>query len=486
MKKVTGLVLFMLIVLSVLLFIWFVGAGVKAQDVKPERPLRWDTGEVITWDEFGRLSSGRLDKVSAQGTNIQVNRTGPAAETTIIINPTNPNHLIAAAMDSSSASVRGTPYISLDGGQTWAQQNPLLNFVQAPDGTQKQFQNQSDPVLTADSRGNIYFATIMWETGGPDNGVYVFKSTSGGRRFLPGVAVEAHIGEENPPFEDKEWITADTTGGPYNDSLYISWTSLRRSSEPNMILFSRSIDGGSTFSTPQAINDDQDPGSGVQGSMPQVGPNGEAYVAWLHFAPNRPTEIVIDKSTDGGVTFGVDVSATTVSGFGRLRGLARHGGSLPSLAVDRTSGPHRGNLYLVWADSRNGDVDVLLTRSTDGGLSWSPPLRVNDDPLRNGKDQFMPFVTVDQVTGGVVVGYYDRRDSVENFLVNYRVTWSGDGGARFQPSVNLTDQSFDPSAAFRFIQAANFVCQAPFLGDYTSLTAWGGVVYPLWADTREP
>jgi hypothetical protein len=96
----------------------------------------------------------------------------------------------------------------------------------------------------------------------------------------------------------------------------------------------------------------------------------------------------------------------------------------------------------------------------------------------------MPFVTVDQVTGDLVVGYYDRRDSVENFLVNYRVTWSSDGGVRFQPSVNLTDQSFDSSAAFRFIRTANFVCQAPFMGDYTSLAAGGGVVYPLWADTR--
>lgn len=455
----------------------FASVGVTAQDNPSPRRFRMGNGRVVTAEELSTMLSGPPSRSLVQGTNIRVNQTGPAAETTLVIDPRDPQHIIAAAMDSSQLAVRVTPYVSFDGGQTWEQQSPVRNFARSPDGRSVKFQNQSDPVLTMDSEGNVYVSTIMWNTDRSDNGVFVYRSTNGGRRFSAGVPVVAHIGESNPAFEDKDWITADTTGGPFNDFLYISWTSI---GDGSRILFSRSTDRGMTFSTPQIISDDR----GVQGSMPRVGPQGEVYVIWLHSRRDRRPEIVVDLSTDGGVTFGADIHVADVHPFGRLRALARHGGNLPSLAVDRSAGPTRGNLYVVWADRRSGDVDILLSRSTDGGMSWSEPIRVNDDAPGNGKDQFMPFVTVDQTTGDLVIGYYDRRDSVENFLVDYRVTWSSDGGETFAPSIKLTDQPFDPSAAFRFIRAANFTCMVPFMGDYASLAAHQGVIVPLWADTR--
>jgi hypothetical protein len=484
MKRILTFISMALAAACVSMLVPLVGKEVPAQAQPSRQQFRWETGRVVTPAELNELLTETSAQPPAQGGNIRLNQSGPAAETTVVIDPTNPNNIIAAAMDSSQLAVRATPYASSDGGQTWDQQNGLRNFVRAPDGATKVFQNESDPVLTADSRGNIYLSTIMWETATDDNGVYLFKSVNGGRRFSTGVPIVTHIGQSNPPFEDKEWITADTTGGRFNDSIYAAWVSLRPPPEARQIQFSRSTDGGATFSPPQPINDDLDINSSVQGPMVQVGPGGEVYVAWLHSRPGRPAEILMEKSVDGGVTFGTDVFVASTRGFGRLRGLARHGGSLLTLAVDRSTGSNRENLYIVWADNRNGDVDILLTRSTDGGGTWSEPVRVNDDPLGNGKDQFMPFVTVDQTTGDVVVGYYDRRESIENFLVDYHVTWSTDGGITFVPSLKVTPQGFDPSAAFRFIQAAGFVCQAPFMGDYTSLAANGGLLYPVWTDTR--
>jgi hypothetical protein len=77
------------------------------------------------------------------------------------------------------------------------------------------------------------------------------------------------------------------------------------------------------------------------------------------------------------------------------------------IAIDE----HSGTLYVTWSDFRNCDVDVFLSRSTDQGLRWSPPLRVNDDPIHNGADPFYQWLAVDPTGGDVYVQFYDRRRS---------------------------------------------------------------------------
>lgn len=138
---------------------------------------------------------------------------------------------------------------------------------------------------------------------------------------------------------------------------------------------------------------------------------------------------------------------------------------LPVTAADISPSPHRGNVYVNWVDERHGDPDVFLIRSEDGGESWTQPIRVNDDEVGNGKDQFFTWMTVDPVTGELVIVYHDRRrydsDSTDVYLSR-----STDGGRSFR-SERISSAAFYPTP---------FV----FFGDYNGIAAYDGRIRPIW------
>ena len=82
----------------------------------------------------------------------------------------------------------------------------------------------------------------------------------------------------------------------------------------------------------------------------------------------------------------------------------------PQIAVD----PKSKRLYVTWSDYRNGDLDVLISSSDDGGKHWTPAARVNNDPVHNGAEQFFQWLAVDPVDGSVNVIFYDRRNDPKN------------------------------------------------------------------------
>jgi hypothetical protein len=143
--------------------------------------------------------------------------------------------------------------------------------------------------------------------------------------------------------------------------------------------------------------------------------------------------------------------------------------TIPAAAVDRSSGPHRGRIYIVWPDARHGDPDILLTWSDDRGNSWSEPVRVNDDSAGNGAEQFLPAVSVDG-RGGVHVTFLDTRDDPANALYSQQLATSTDGGATFGPNIRISD-GIHPHGGI-------------FLGDYASATVAEGRLHPVWPDAR--
>ena len=97
-------------------------------------------------------------------------------------------------------------------------------------------------------------------------------------------------------------------------------------------------------------------------------------------------------------------------------GLERHNG-MPVAAVDVSTGAARGTVYVNWIDTRNGDPDVFVAASRDGGTTWEAPVRVNDDP--KGAVQMFTWMAVDPVDGSINVvvsrpprpgRHHDRRD----------------------------------------------------------------------------
>ena len=125
----------------------------------------------------------------------------------------------------------------------------------------------------------------------------------------------------------------------------------------------------------------------------------------------------------------------------------------------------------TWGDYRNGDIDIFVATSADRGRTWSKPTRVNDDPLHNGKDQFMQWVAVDPVDGSAYVMFYDRRGDSTNVRPIVVLARSTDGGRSFT-NYAWTDVVFDPR-------------ESSFLGDYNGLTALNGRVYGIWPEEAQ-
>jgi hypothetical protein len=229
--------------------------------------------------------------------------------------------------------------------------------------------------------------------------------------------------------------------------------------------FSRSTDHGKIFSMPFRISDKGgdclDSDNTVEGAVPAVGPHGEVYIVWA-----GPLGLVFKKSLDGGLTFGKDKVVGSMPGGWdfSVEGLDRANG-MPVTGVDLSNGPNKGTLYINWIDARNGDPDVFVMSSRDGGETWTAPVRVNDDPLKNGKVQFFTWMSVDPIDGSVNVIFYDRRDT-QGALTKLTLARSVDGGQSFvNYPIAVPPFSCDPRV---------------FFGDYSGISAYGGLVVPIF------
>jgi hypothetical protein len=160
--------------------------------------------------------------------------------------------------------------------------------------------------------------------------------------------------------------------------------------------------------------------------------------------------------------------------------LVRTGSIVPDFAVDRTGGPGNGNLYAVWEEqdsaSAFGDDTIMLSHSTDGGQSWSDPVKVNDTPGGAYNTQaFTPSVDV-RDDGDVAVTYYDMRDDVagdSTLDTDYWIAHSHDGGQTWSDSQQLTGPFDMRSAPY---------ARGYFVGDYEGLDNTGSLFAPFWVE----
>jgi hypothetical protein len=137
-----------------------------------------------------------------------------------------------------------------------------------------------------------------------------------------------------------------------------------------------------------------------------------------------------------------------------------------------------GTIYTAWFDGRNGDEDVFLKKSTDGGATWSAPLRVNDNPLKDNTSQYMPRVAVSD-NGRVDVLFYDRRRDSRNVMTDVELASSTDGGKTFT-NRRVSSVSFDSRVGpiVSELHGADF-------GTRLGLDSWGDTAAAAWTDTRE-
>ena len=380
---------------------------------------------------------------------------GSFTEPSIAINPNNPRQVVAVFQDNAHASY------SQDAGQTWKSADGV-----APPN----YRVSGDVSTTFDKNGHAFICYIAfdrlgtfnyWGHGATRNGIFVRRSLDGGANWEAGdVSVAEQLTTPGIPFEDKPYIVSDTGNSRYAGNLYVGWT--RWSLTDSKILFSRSTDDGKSWSpateidrSPGLPRDDNGADEGFDGT---VGPDGRLYAIW-----SQNDYIFLTISRDGGNTFShpQPIIHTAPIMFA-LEAVERANG-FPQIGID----PRTQRLYVTWSDYRNGDLDVFCSTSTDHGKRWSDPVRVNNDPIHDGADQFFQWLAIDPLDGSANLAFYDRRADLTNKTQTVTLARSTDQGSTFQ-NYAWTSNPFNASGVF--------------FGDYIGIAALGGRVYGAWME----
>lgn len=400
------------------------------------------------------------------GSNVNVSKDSISeAETSLAIDPTNPNYLIGA----SNININGAGqmmYYSSDAGANWA------SIELVPTKT-----NHSDPGSYFDSNGNGYAATLDY--GGNLTAVKFYKSVDHGHSWPTQIIVDTAAGN------DKELGAVDyqTTSG-CRDQVYVGWDDGKAqfassTTAPNSGVFRPKTvlqSKGSTIAAAMAV-----------GSPLSAGMNAPVYYVWTS-TTNKT--INFSKSTNCGMTWSTyKTIATTVDGYdyGIPAQCVRRALIYPTIDVDRSTSARRGWIYVVWNDfsavqssgcvsaSDPNHADVWFIRSTDGGDTWSSRVRVNSTATL--ADHFNQWMAVDDSTGALHVSWRDTRNDPNRKKTDVYYTNSTDGGTTFIPEVKITSMPSDESTSG---------ASPDQYGDYEGLAARNGVVYPFWTDRRVP
>ena len=188
-----------------------------------------------------------------------------------------------------------------------------------------------------------------------------------------------------------------------------------------------------------------------------VGPNGQVYDVWAvdsGFQVPAPEYLTgLGISSDGGVNWNINQTIFTMHGIGGYIAFSSEysimANGIPKITVDLSSGFRRGWIYVVTNEINHApagsDPDIIFHRSTDGGQSWSAGIRVNQDPLNDGKIQLFPALCVDSA-GGIDVIYYDNRNTSSDSLGLF-LSRSPDGGNSWY-DMQISDRNFEPKPAY--------------------------------------
>jgi Neuraminidase (sialidase) len=271
---------------------------------------------------------------------------------------------------------------------------------------------------------------------------------------------------------------------PFKNALYVSVTQFAFNNNSE-ISVSHSIDGGNTWST-VAVDTQQTFPKVDQFSDLAVGADGAVYVNWLRCRANGPSgdcggttaNLMFSKSTDGGVTWSTPIVATTTAlvtdpGFccfyGQLPNTSERVSNIPANAV-RGSGA-TARVSMVYYDWTGTQMQVKVATSNDGGTTWGAGVRANTS---NAGDQFFPWLNVAK-NGRLGVTWLDRRNDPANLKYQPFFAFSNNGGTSFSNSHALSSTPSDPT---------NDGFGGGFMGDYTG-NAWNGkALYASWMDTR--
>ncbi len=387
------------------------------------------------------------------------------------VDPTDPSTIMGVyQQDQWSRSRAATGLVagvSHDGGQTWAATWPHFSICAGGNaGNGGDFQRAADPGVAFSPNGDAYFIGRSINLVGPGrNAVLVSKSTDGGEHWGEPVTLARNNFDVSPFYNN---VSTSITADPFDsNNLYAAW-----SEQPRAIVMYRKNSG--TYGNQVAVL----PG----GTLVDVFDNGQG-------SGNNDTgfDIKAIRSTDRGATWSAPIEVAPERALPPVDpdtgAPIRVGLGRPDLAVDlNPSSDGYGNIYAVWADSLGSDKKtpystVVFTESTDGGLTWSTLVKVNQSPA--GVQAFTPSVDVAS-DGTVAVTYYDFR---------YNTPDPGLPTDYWMIHCHAATDCTDPAnwaenhvaGSFDIEQAPNF--RGYYLGEYEGLTSIGTTFLSFFAQT---
>jgi hypothetical protein len=377
---------------------------------------------------------------------------------------TRPGHLLIAAHSyppEVKHPVNGVAafWRSLDGGRTFPVRGVVPGLVRDHGG---EFQGASDLSLGCNDAGDCYLATFVYDLAIARTAIAVSRSRDAGRTWLPPVLV---IDET-----DQALINQRCSIAVAGDSVYVSWIRVE-SGETGVavpVYFAASHDRGASFSTPRVISD---PVENLLTNKPAtvVDRWGRVFVVYENYLlddPERDRHLV-QVSSDGGATFTAARPVTFVyDTFEPLPPASFRVYCFPQVAID----PIGDGLLVAWTDTRHGGPDVLVTRSTDAGLTWSAARRVTDTPAGAQIQHALPALACGPLA--CAVSFYSSRNDPGGLLLDTYIApiVAGHPG----PNVRVSSVPMNPDTQFG----------GGFIGDYTALVLAGNAAHPVWTDTR--
>ena len=357
------------------------------------------------------------------GSNVQI-------EPIITRHPTNPLILFASAYTSVGGQSSEGVYVSTNGGTTWTgtDQNP---------GTPV---NLGDPGPIIDKNG-IFILTHQGNNFSA--GMFSNRSTDNGATWSGSVLIAGNTQEKGSPGTDNEPTS------PYYGRTYLAWTNSNTpnnilfsyttnggtswSAAANL---NASLPSHQSWGAEIAVNRN----GNVYVTWAATILNSPANEDHIGFAVSTNGGVNWSVNEQAFAVNGIKTPQFESYGI-RVNGY-------PYFDVDHSGGPRDGWIYIVSAEINHppagSDPDVVFHRSTDGGATWSTGIRVNRDALNNGKVQFYPIVAVD-TTGGINVVYYDGRNNSDS-TVDVYLSRSTDGGDTWT-DYRISDHSFKPAPA---------------------------------------
>ncbi|MFA5403349.1 MAG: T9SS type A sorting domain-containing protein [Ignavibacteria bacterium] len=405
-------------------------------------------------NQIGFFTYNYKDYVTTSFTNVRILSSGFNQSTvSATILPTDPTKIFAGANTDNGMGY----YYSINGGISWTGGDILPGS----------WFFSSKPSCIYGNNSRIHFNYI-------DNFIVSDRSNNYGNSWMGRVIVPSTNNYDMP----SNAVDINATS-PYYGRIYTAWSNFDVT-QPT-IFFSYSADGGATYNTSIQIGQPT-ANHYEQGCNLQVGPSGEVYCVWAtpNTTSNLEDHIAFSKSVNGGSSWSAPTNILTINGIkGTILNTGIRSHSFPSMAVDKSGGAFNGYIYICWAQKNltpaGSDADICFSYSANNGGSWSNPVKVNSDPINNGKLQFLPRISVDQSNGKIAVIFYDTRDFIYADSCHTYMAVSTDAGTSFF-NMRVSDVPQRPIPLSGYSDG--------YYSDYNSITGINDVFYPFWTDNR--